>query len=274
MSQIVDWDDAYNNRKYVLNVDEIAEKWAQQAADFRAEMLAGDRAQINIAYGKGEREKMDIFMPAGKPKGLAVFVHGGYWLRFDKSYWSHLAKGALELGFAVAIPSYELAPHVRISEITVQIATAIETAANLIEGGIYLAGHSAGGQLVCRMMCEITPLSKQVQTRIRKVVSISGVHDLRPLMKTELNLDLKLDDAEAAAESPVFLKPVVDAKLTCIVGTSERKEFIRQSELMANIWLGLGVETDIQYFKGDNHFTVIEGLALSDSQITKVFLSS
>lgn len=274
MSQIVDWDDAYNNRKYVLNVDEIAEKWAQQAADFRDEMLADDRAQLDIAYGKSEREKMDVFMPTGKPKGLAVFVHGGYWLRFDKSFWSHLAKGALELGFAVAIPSYELAPNVRISEITAQIASAVETAANLIEGDIYLAGHSAGGQLVCRMMCEDTPLSKQVQTRIRKVISISGVHDLRPLMKTELNVDLKLDEVEAVAESPALLIPVADVKLTCIVGTIERKEFIRQSELMANIWLGLGAETDIQYFEGDNHFTVIQGLEFSDSQITKVFLSS
>lgn len=274
MSQISDWDDAYNNRKHVPNVDEIVSKWQSQAANFRLQMQKDGRVEIDVAYGKGRREKFDIFMPTCKPKGLAVFVHGGYWLRFDKSCWSHLAKGALDNGYAVAIPSYDLAPDVSVSEITIQIARAIETAANFVRGDIYLAGHSAGGQLVCRMICQNSPLAIDVQSRIKKVTTISGVHDLRPLLKTELNQVLKLDRKQTADESPALLCPIIGAKLTCIVGTSERKEFIRQSELIANIWTGLGADTIIEYHEAKNHFTVIEELELSNSQITTAFVEN
>lgn len=82
-----------------------------------------------------------------------MFVHGGFWMRLDKSYWTDLAEGARDLGWAVCIPSYTLAPVARISEITKQIAAAIEKAGNLVGGPIRLVGHSAGGHLVTRMIC-------------------------------------------------------------------------------------------------------------------------
>ena len=47
-----------------------------------------------------------------------MFVHGGYWLRFDRDMWSHLAAGAVARGWACAIPSYTLAPEARISAMT------------------------------------------------------------------------------------------------------------------------------------------------------------
>ena len=68
--------------------------------------------------GTAPRNRFDLFLPEDAPKGLVVFVHGGYWVRFDKSYWSHLARGSVEHGYAVAMPSYTLCPQTRISGIT------------------------------------------------------------------------------------------------------------------------------------------------------------
>ena len=85
-------------------------------------------------YGHGTREVLDLFMPEGAPKGLVVFVHGGYWMKFDRSYWSHLAAGAQAQGWAVAMPSYDLCPRVRIADITRQIANAVAVAAREIGG--------------------------------------------------------------------------------------------------------------------------------------------
>jgi acetyl esterase/lipase len=50
-----------------------------------------------------------------------VFVHGGYWLRFGRGDWSHLAAGPVARGWAVALPSYTLAPAARIAAITAEI---------------------------------------------------------------------------------------------------------------------------------------------------------
>ena len=61
-------------------------------------------------------------MPAAAPKGLVVYIHGGYWMRFDKSSWSHLAQGALASGYAVAMPSYSLCPSIGIAGIVAEAA--------------------------------------------------------------------------------------------------------------------------------------------------------
>ena len=157
---ISDWNDAYANGAYIQGADEYPEKWALLAQNYREGMAGSDRARLDVGYGASERERLDLFMPVDAPQGLAVFVHGGYWKAFDKSTWSHLAAGAVERGYAVAIPSYTLCPTATISEITAQIARAISQAAGMVPGPVHLAGHSAGGHLVARMACALSPLAQ------------------------------------------------------------------------------------------------------------------
>ncbi len=52
------------------------------------------RARLGVMYGHGTREIVDLFLPDGVPKGLVVFVHGGFWRRTGGAPWSHLAPGA------------------------------------------------------------------------------------------------------------------------------------------------------------------------------------
>jgi arylformamidase len=194
-------------------------------------------------------------------RGIVVFVHGGYWRAFDKSSWSHLAAGANGRGYAVVIPSYTLCPQAQITEITGQVARAINQAAGMLSGPVYLAGHSAGGHLVSRMVCATSALSRGVADRVEQVLSISGVHDLRPLMRTAMNRDLRLDFDEATRESPVLHYPRDGVRHHAWVGAGERPEFIRQSELIANIWSGCGADTALTIEPGKHHFDVIDSLA-------------
>jgi arylformamidase len=85
-------------------------------ARFSKHIEASGEGEDRLSYGPGDRHAMDLFLPEGAPKGLVVFVHGGYWKAFDKSVWSHLAAGPLAHGFAVAMPSYTLCPDIRIYE--------------------------------------------------------------------------------------------------------------------------------------------------------------
>jgi hypothetical protein len=103
-------------------------------------------------------------------------------------------------------------------------------------------------------------------------VSIAGVHDLRPMMRTALNETLKLDAAEAAAESPALLEPLEGVRLTCWVGGGERSEFIRQSALLANIWKGLGAATLAVEEPDRHHFTIVDGLADPDHALTRLLV--
>ncbi|UPJ47211.1 alpha/beta hydrolase [Bradyrhizobium sp. 200] len=271
--QISDWNDAYANAPNIPGGERWPAAWVQPAQAYRDALLDSGRATLDVRYGERARNRFDLFSPEDRPKGLVVFVHGGFWKALDKSFWSHLARGSVESGYAVAMPSYTLCPAVRISEITREIAAAVERAAAMVEGPLFLVGHSAGGHLVTRMISATSPLPDDVRARISHTVSISGVHDLRPLMKAAMNTDLRIDEAEAFAESPALLEPMQNARVTCWVGSAERPEFVRQSALLANIWTGLGAKTRMIEEPGRHHFDVIDGLADPHHQLTRTLLS-
>ena len=106
------------------------------------------------------------------------------------------------------MPGYVLAPEVRIAAITAMVADAIAAAAAEVAGPIRLAGHSAGGHLVARQVCDDGGLPAGGRGAGRRVVSISGA--ARPAAAAAdpaQRRALRLDAAEAAAESPALRLP-------------------------------------------------------------------
>ena len=262
---IKDWDNAYANGPNIAGGERWPGLWVAPADAYRKELAGQGRAKLDIAYGAHDRQRLDLFLPAAAPKGLVVFVHGGYWMRLDKSFWSHLARGGNAHGFAVAMPSYRLCPEVGLADISSDVAQAIARAMDEVAGPVALTGHSAGGHLVSRMICRGAPLPPERQARITSVVSISGLHDLRPLQRTAMNETLRIDDATALRESPARLAPIEGARVTAWVGGAERNEFRRQAQLLANIWTGLGASTAYVEAPDRHHFDVIDELAEPES---------
>ena len=265
-----DPDDAYENRKYIPAADEHMARWQQQSAAFRSNAT---HAVFDQAYGPAPRERYDLFWPDGGPrteKGLLVIVHGGYWLAFSKDDFTHLARGAVEQGWAVAMISYTLAPEARIAEITDEMVSAVNTLAGIASGPMRLAGHSAGGHLVSRMMCMDTALSAAALARLDRIVSISGLHDLRALLPLEKNASWQLDAHEAAAESAICHQPRTGIELVCVAGGDERPEFIRQNGILPLVWQGLGARCHTQLLAKEDHFSIIAQMTDPDSQLSRL----
>ncbi|WP_299607578.1 alpha/beta hydrolase [uncultured Tateyamaria sp.] len=255
-----DMDDAYANGAYIDGAADYPPRWAAQAQAFRDSL--GDRARIGLTYGPSERMALDYFLPEGAAKGTLIFVHGGYWLKFDRTYWSHLAHGALTKGWAVAMPSYDLCPAVRIAGITQQIAQAVMAVADGSMGPISLAGHSAGGHLVSRMLAP-GMLPASVTARLAHVMPISPVSDLEPLLQTAMNAEFGMDTAMAQAESPIH-QPKPDVPVTVWVGADERPVFLDQARWLAKAWGADHVVTE-----GEHHFNVIDALTDPDSDMIR-----
>ncbi len=85
---------------------------------FLEQLNTEGRADYDIPYGATEWQKFDFFSPVSCAADVLIFIHGGYWSRFNKSNWSHLATGAVQQEWHVTIPSYELCPDVLISEVS------------------------------------------------------------------------------------------------------------------------------------------------------------
>jgi acetyl esterase/lipase len=257
----VDYDRAYANGPFIPGAETFPPRWAGEAAAFRAAL--GPRARTAIPYGPGPRNRLDLFLPEAAPQGLLVFVHGGYWLRFDRDLWSHLAAGAVARGWACAIPSYTLAPEARIGTMTQEIARAVEVAASLVAGPVVVTGHSAGGHLSARMGCADVSLSAPV----KRVAPISPLADLEPIALTAMNADLRLDPAEIAAESPAWLSLRQGVEAHVWVGAQERPAFLWQARLLSEAWSCAWTPES-----GRHHFDVIDGLTDPTSGLLSVCL--
>ena len=259
-------DIAYTNVDFIPDGASYPDRWEAEARAYREREATVGRARLNHPYGDGERQRMDIFYPTSRPEGLAVFVHGGYWLRFHRNFWSHFAQGLTARGWAVAMPSYTLAPDARIHQITREVARAVEVAADLVAGPVRLTGHSAGGHLVSRVLCRDVTMDPAVQARLVRSVPISPIGDLRPLLETTMNEGLRLDEAEAEAESPV-LHPEPKVPVTVWVGAEERPVFLDQAQWLAEAW-----NAEQRIAPGRHHFDVIDALLEPDSRLVNAIL--
>jgi len=249
----MDMDRAYANGAFIAGGDAYPARWSAEALAFRSGM--GERAALGLAYGPMDRQRYDLFRPRGAARGTVVFVHGGYWMAFDRSGWSHLAAGALARGWAVAMPSYTLAPEARISAMTAEIAAAVAAVAAGTAGPVVVTGHSAGGHLAARMACEGV-LDAALAARVVRSVPISPLADLAPLQATRMAETLQLTEAEVAAESPVVLSRRPGCDVTVWVGGQERPAFLWQARLLSETW-----DCPWHVAPGRHHFDVIDDLA-------------
>jgi arylformamidase len=256
----MDIDLAYANGAFIADAASYPPRWASQAAAFRDGL--GARARLALSYGAGARQQFDLFLPEAAPQGCVTFIHGGYWLAFDRSLWSHLAAGVLVRGWACAMPSYTLAPEARIAEMTTEMVAALGAISMQVSGPMVVTGHSAGGHLSARMGCADLPVSG-----VARVVPISPLSDLAPIAQTKMQEKLQLSSEEIGAESPARLSLRNGVQAHVWVGGQERPSFLWQARLLSEAW---GCDWTVS--PGKHHFDVIDALQDPNSPLVEAVI--
>jgi arylformamidase len=254
----------YNNRAAVPDHPQWFARWARDSADVRARPAC----RLDLRYGDGPRQTLDVF-PAERPVATLLFVHGGYWRSLDKSDHSFVAPAWVRRGVGVAVMNYDLCPAVSIGRIVDEARAALAwvcmhgSGLGLRTDRILLAGHSAGGHLAAMLLATDWPARGVDPACIAGAVSISGVFDLTPLLQASMNADLRLNMADARAWSPALLEPRVDVPLLLAVGADETSEFVRQTDVMWNAWprqRPRGMRSPVRIAQR-HHFSVLPELA-------------
>lgn len=260
----------YNNRALVPGHADIIARWHREAAAYRSS-YGGD---LDIAYGARPRNRLDHFPGrGGGGKGpLIVFIHGGYWRSFDKATFSHVAGPANAAGFDVVVPGYTLCPEVTLFDIIDEIRQCCLFLSQRYGRRLVLTGHSAGGHLAAAMAATDWQLYGARPDLVQACLSISGLFDLRPLLATPYNDDLRLSAAEAVAASPLFWPVPNSLPLDSWVGAEESFEFLRQARSLAAAWAGLGLPCRYEALPGYNHFSIGDLLSRADNPITQRLL--
>ena len=254
----------YDNRaRHPDHVDVLA-RWAEASA------LARDGAsrRLDLRYGTGLNEMLDVFPAARQGAPVLVFLHGGYWRGLDKSDSSFIAPSFVDDGAMVVVPNYPLCPAVSIEDIARALTRALAWVwrnAALYGGDperIVVAGHSAGGHLAAMLLsCRWKDVGADLPPHlVGGALSISGLYDLEPLRHASfVQRDLQLTPAAVKRLSPAFF-PRPKRPLYAVVGLDESAEFQRQNLLIRAQW-GPTMVPVCETLPHVNHFTILHNLA-------------
>ena len=270
-------DRMYNNRVRVPEHVAHFAAWARDSAVARQQQLC----ELDLPYGNGPNETLDIF-PASRPEApVLVFIHGGWWRSLDKADHSFIAPAFTQAGACVVLPNYALCPAVTVPDITLQMVRALAwTWRHVAQHGgdpkrITVVGHSAGGHLATMLLaCAWPAVAPDLPKRVVKnALSISGLYDLDVVRRIPfLKADLRLTPAQVKKASPAWLPRPAHGQLATVVGADESAEFIRHNGLMRAAWGARRVPV-CEALPGLNHFSVVAALAQPTHRLHALALS-
>ena len=257
-------DRMYNNRERVPGFAKHLADWTSRSAD----ALRTLPRELDVRYGGGPNEHLDVFPAAKAGAPVLVFIHGGYWRSLDKRDHAFIAAGFAPQGACVVIPNYALCPAVSIPDITLQMVRALAWTWRHVgryngdRERITVIGHSAGGHLTAMLMTCVWPAFQTdlPPGLVPHALSISGLYDLDPVMQAPfLQQDLRLTPEQVRRASPAGLPAPGAGTLLTVAGGDESAEFLRQNTLMRAAW-GRDRVPVSEALPGLNHFSVLDAL--------------
>jgi arylformamidase len=264
----------YNLRAAVPEFQDYFNRYDAASEAFRARCPG----RLDLVYGEGPRQAIDLFLPDAADPPLLAFVHGGYWQSQDRKRFSFIAGPLIEAGAAVAMIGYDLAPAVDMDAIVDQIRHAIawlhrHAAGHGFDGSrIHLAGHSAGGHLVAMALATDWAATGLPAELIKGVCPISGVFDLEPIRRCYLNDVVGLDPDQARRNSPLRLPPAGRCPVVVAVGEQETTAFHEQSRAYEAHLRQAGVASRLFVQPGADHFAIVMAMADSGSPVARAIL--
>jgi acetyl esterase/lipase len=140
-------------------------------------------AKKDVAFGKDEKQKLDVYAPKGaKGAPVVIYVHRGEWTKGDKIEVSYKPKFFTENGVVFVSTNYRLYPAAKFPAHAEDVAAAVRWVVDHAAeyGGdpkkVFLMGHSAGCHLVTLVALDPKYLAavKLKPSDLRGVVAWSG----------------------------------------------------------------------------------------------------
>ncbi len=239
---------------YRLNAETPAARALQaEFAQRSAECAALPGARLNLRYGPHERHALDVFS-AGPEAPALIFFHGGYWRAGSKDARRFAAPHWLARGVSWVAVNYRLTPEFGLADCVADARAGFAwisgnaRAIGLNPDALHLSGNSAGAHLAAMVAAEYPACSLAV---------VSGLFDLIPLIKTEVNQWLRLDTSEARALSPVNHLPARPMPVLTGVGGAETEAFKTQSRRYGEACRRSGNPVRSLQSPGRDHFQMI-----------------
>ncbi|XP_059527359.1 kynurenine formamidase [Myotis daubentonii] len=264
--------------------EEALRTYSQIGSEATRRARATRRSLLDVPYGAGEGETLDVYFPAGASEALRLFVflHGGYWQSGSKDESAYMAGPLTARGAAVVVVGYTLAPKGTLDQMADQVARSLAFLQKRFPGneGMYLCGHSAGAQLAA-MMLLVNWTERGVTPNLKACFLLSGIYDLGPIVHTSVNAPLRLTPEDALRNSPQWHLEAASAKprgpacpMLVIVGQHDSPEFHRQSREFYQTLCRAGWRASFEDLQDVDHFEMVWKLTQQDYALTQIILKT
>jgi arylformamidase len=233
---------------------------------------------LDVRYGDGPLQTLDVFPARGKDLPVHVFIHGGFWRGLDKDIYSEIAQPIVASGAIAILVNYDLCPAVTLDDIVQQIlacVTWIYREAPRYGGDpdqISLSGHSAGAHLAAMALCHEWDREGLPMALIKAVVLISGIYDLVSVPRLSVNEEINLTQDMARRNSVMSAQPTVHCPALVTAGGEEPRLWLRQSSDYAQQLTRAGLVTRYLEVPGEHHFSLTDRLAEADHPLTRAMV--
>ncbi len=227
---------------------------------------ANRRAFLDLAYGAGYLQRIDIFPAEQDNAPVHLFFHGGYWRTQDKENFAFVAELLAPLGICTGIVNYPLCPRVTLDKVVYSARKAIAWTARSVRayGGdpyrITLSGNSAGAHLIAMALATDWQEDFELPADVIKgAVAISGIYDPAPAMHISVNEELNLTDEIVARNDALAIAPRRVCPIDLFVGGAEPPHWIAQTERYADHLNAHGLAPTVTIVPEAHHFTIMNG---------------
>ena len=256
------------------DVDERVAAYAAASAATRERL----DCVLDLRYGSGRKETLDI-VPADTPNApVHLFIHGGYWRAMDKSDYTFIADVFQPAGATTVLVNYDLCPTVTLDTIVAQTMRAIAwTWRNIAGHGgdpnrLYVSGNSAGGHLTAMALAHDWEAEGLPADIIEGAMPITGVFDCEPVPDITVNEQVRLDRESARRLSPLRNPPRRALPVLVAVGGAEPRLWIRMSKDYAALCRTHGLECEYMELSGHDHFDVSRAIGDAESPLALAML--
>ena len=236
----------FNPRATARNVDARVAAYAGASAATRARL----DPVLDVRYGSGEKETLDIFPTDAPNAPVHLFIHGGYWRAMDKSNYSFIADVFHPAGATTVLVNYDLCPTVTLDTIVAQTMRSIAwTFRNIAQYGgdpnrLYVSGNSAGGHLTAMALAHDWEADGLPGDIIKGAIPVTGVFDCEPVPDITVNELVRLDRETARRLSPLRNPPRRALPVLIAVGGAEPRLWIGMSKDYAALCREHGLECE------------------------------
>jgi acetyl esterase/lipase len=250
------------------------------------QMYGATLTDVTYCTPNDQAQKMDIYLPAaGGPWPVLAYVHGGAWMRGDKSEAAGLAAGMTPQGYLVVSINYRLYPLAKFPDMIEDVKCAIRflranaSEYNLDPSRVGAIGASSGGHLVALLGTsdksagwDVGEYSDQ-SSRVRAVVAMAPPTDLRRKFP---NADMELlrqmgTGQNFAADSPITYVTPDDPPFLLIHGDKDGVVPYEQSQLMYDQLVQAKVPAQFVTVKnGDHTLTAPGGTATATPTLDEI----